>query len=209
MKNCIIFAAGCGSPPSPRFVSPEDFVIAADGGYTLCKSLGITPSLAVGDWDSLGKAPTGCPIAALPEEKDDTDTLAAIRIGIEKGCTEFHIFGGTGGRPDHTIANMQCLVFLSKQGKKGFLYGDGTVITAITDRSAEFPSTASGGISVFAADGTAYGVSESGLKYSLDNAAVASDFPIGVSNAFTGQPSKITVNKGTLYIIFPKGVFPL
>lgn len=202
MKKCIIIGAGSGAPPEKSALSPNDFVIAADGGYSICKKLGITPSLAVGDWDSLGEAPTDCPTAVLPVEKDDTDTLAAIRIGLDKGCTEFHIYFGTGGRFDHTIANMQCLVFLSKQNRKGFLYGENTVITAITNTSAEFPKTAAGDISIFAADGTAKGVTESGLKYTLNDAIVTSDFPIGVSNSFTGQPSKITVTNGTLYIIY-------
>lgn len=208
-KRCIIIGAGGGASPERSDIRPDDFVIAADGGYTKCKSLGIIPDLAVGDWDSLGAAPSDCPAAVLPEEKDDTDTLAAIRTGLEKGCEEFHIYCGTGGkRFDHTVANMQCLVFLSKKNRKGYLYDENTVITAITNTSAEFPETAEGDISVFAADGTAQGVTETGLKYSLNNAAVTSDFPIGVSNAFTGQPAKITVTDGTLYIIFPRGEFP-
>lgn len=208
-KRCVIIGAGDGASPKKSDIHTDDFVIAADGGYTKCKSLGMIPDLAVGDWDSLGAAPSDCPIAVLPEEKDDTDTLAAIRIGLEKGCEEFHIYCGTGGRRfDHTVANMQCLVFLSKKNCKGYLYGENMVITAITNTSAKFPKTAKGDISIFAADGTAQGVTETGLKYSLENAVVTSDFPIGVSNAFTGQPSKISVTDGTLYIIFPRGEFP-
>ena len=209
-KRCVIIGAGESASPEKSDIRPNDFVIAADGGYSKCKNLGIIPHLAVGDWDSLGAAPTDCPTAVLPVEKDDTDTLAAIRKGLEKGCCEFHIYCGTGGkRFDHTVANMQCLVFLSKQNRKGYLYDENTVITAITNGSAEFSETAKGDISVFAADGTAHGVTETGLKYSLENALVTSDFPIGVSNSFTGQPSKITVTDGTLYIIFPRGEFPL
>lgn len=158
-KRCVIIGAGEGALPQKTDIAPDDFVIAADGGYTQCKALGITPSLAVGDWDSLGAVPTDCPTAILPVEKDDTDTLAAIRIGLEKGCREFHIYCGTGGkRFDHTVANMQCLVFLSKQNCKGCLYGENMIITAITNGSAEFHETASGDISIFAADGAAYGV---------------------------------------------------
>lgn len=209
-KRCIIVGAGGNAPPQKSDIRPDDFVIAADGGYLKCKELGIFPDLAVGDWDSLGAAPSDCPTAVLPEEKDDTDTLAAIRKGLDNGCEEFHIYFGTGGkRFDHTVANMQCLVFLSKQNRRGYLYDENAVITAITNTSVRFPETAKGGISIFAADGTAQGVTETGLKYSLENALVTSDFPIGVSNSFTGQPSKITVTDGTLYIIFPRGEFPL
>lgn len=40
-----------------------------------------------------------------PVEKDDTDTLAAVKLGLERECTDFWIYGGTGGkRLDHTLA---------------------------------------------------------------------------------------------------------
>lgn len=209
-KRCIVVGAGGSAPLMKSDIHPDDFVIVADGGYLKCKELGIIPDLAVGDWDSLGAAPADCPTAVLPEEKDDTDTLAAIRKGLDNGCEEFHIYFGTGGkRFDHTVANMQCLVFLSKQNRRGYLYDENAVITAITNTSVRFPETAKGDISVFAANGTVRGVTETGLKYSLENAVVTSDFPIGVSNSFMGRPSKITVTDGTLYIIFPRGEFPL
>ena len=208
-KRCLIIGAGGEGVLESSDIRPDDFVIAADGGYLKCRELGIIPDLAVGDWDSLGEAPTDCPAAVLPVEKDDTDTLAALRKGIEHGCKEFHIYFGMGGkRFDHTVANMQCLVFLSKKGFRGYLYGDGSAVTAITDSSVQFSQRARGDISVFAAEGTARGVNEKGLKYSLENADVTADFPIGVSNSFTGQPSEITVGDGTLYIIFPRGEFP-
>lgn len=209
MKRCIIVAAGdtdCHIPP----LKDDDFVIAADGGFAACEKLGIKPSLAVGDWDSLKMIPTVCPVRSFPEEKDDTDTLAAIKIGLEKGFDEFHIIFGTGGRRiDHTLANMQCLLFLSKRGKRGYLYFKESIITAVTNDSIHFLNDVQGNLSVISADGTAHGVTEKGLKYSLDGADIPCDFPFGVSNSFIGQKSEISVKDGSLYIVFPKEVFPL
>lgn len=213
MKRCFIIAAGdrdCYIPP----IFENDYVIAADRGYELCKEMGIKPDLAVGDWDSLSCPPEDCPVINLPVEKDDTDTLAAIKIGLDKGYEEFHILFGAGGkRVDHTIANVQCLLYLSKRKKKGYLYFKESVITAVTNGSLRFLNNvhceaAEGDIAVFAAEGTAHGVYENGLKYSLDNADVSCDFPIGVSNSFIGQASEISVIDGSLYIVFPKEVFP-
>lgn len=208
MKRCFIIAAGdrdCFIPP----VSEKDYVIAADRGFELCEEMGIEPNLAVGDWDSLTCPPEGCPTVNLPVEKDDTDTLAAIKIGLEKGYEEFHILFGTGGkRIDHTFANMQCLLYLSKRGKKGYLYFKESVITAVTNGFLRFLNNVQGDLAIFAADGTAHGVYEKGLKYSLNNADVSCDFPIGVSNSFTGQASEISVKDGSLYVIFPKEAFP-
>lgn len=145
----------------------------------------------------------GCESIKLPTEKNDTDTLAAIRIGIKRNYEKFHILGGTGGRLDHTIANMQCLVYLSKQKKAGFLYDEKTIITAVTNGTIQFPASAEGTVSVFAADENVRGVSERGLKYSLNNYNMTNDFPIGVSNSFKGVKSTISVRSGTIYVIFP------
>ncbi|MCM1487460.1 MAG: thiamine diphosphokinase [Firmicutes bacterium] len=208
MKRCIII--GAGEYYGGAFeIKDGDYVISADGGYLHCEKMGIKPDLAVGDWDSLAAAPKGCEIFDLPVEKDDTDTLAAIRIGLEKGFDEFHILFGTGGRLDHTLANMQCLVYLADCGKRGYLYGKKQVVTAVRNESVSFSEKAAGDISVFAADGTACGVTETGLKYSLDNYDVTSAFPIGVSNSFVGTRSVISVKNGALYIIFPLGEMPL
>lgn len=205
MRKCVIIGAG-DFFGIPLKIGGSDLVIAADGGYRNCIDCGIIPNFVIGDLDSLEKEPENCALMRLPVEKDDTDTLAGIRYGLGEGIEEFHIAGGTGGRFDHTIANMQALVFLSRQNKKGFLYGKDYVITAVTDRSAAFPESACGTVSVFSAGDRAEGVYEKGLKYSLSDAVVTNEFPIGVSNAFTGEKSLITVKKGTLYIIYPTDI---
>ena len=206
--KCVIFAGGADHGFTP-VISPDDLVIAADAGYSACKKRGIMPDLAVGDWDSLVDSAIECQRVDLPVDKDDTDTLAAIRIGIERGFQEFHICCGTGGRIDHTLANLQCLVLLAKQGRRGFLYDEGSAVTAVTDGEIRFAASASGGVGVFAADGTAQDVTVKGLKYTLDNGTLTADFPVGVSNSFIGRESVIAVKKGTLYVVFPTDVFPV
>ena len=60
-------------------------------------------------------------VRRLPVEKDDTDTLAAVKLGLERGCTDFWIYGGTGGkRLDHTLANLQTLLYLRRRGPVAF-----------------------------------------------------------------------------------------
>lgn len=209
MKRCFIIAAGdkyCHIPD----ILETDYIIAADKGFELCEEMGIKPDLAVGDWDSVNEPPKGCAVVNLPVEKDDTDTLAAIKIGLEKGYEEFHILFGAGGkRIDHTLANIQCLLYLSKRGRRGYLYFKESVITAVTNGFLRFLNTVQGDLAVFAADGTAYGVYEKGLKYSLNNADVTCDFPVGVSNSFIGKGSEISVRDGSLYVVFPKEAFPV
>ena len=59
----------------------------------------------------------------VPVEKDDTDTLLAVRVALEKGYRDIRIYGAFGGRLDHTLANLATLEFLRQQGANGFLAG--------------------------------------------------------------------------------------
>ena len=124
--------------------------------------------------------------------------------GIKAGYTNFQIYCGTGGRIDHTMANLQVLAYLSANNMRGFLFDNGTVITAITNDRLCFEKIPCGYVSVFFGSTKAEGVTLRGLKYELNNAALTNTFPIGVSNKFMGGESSISVSDGTLFIVFPK-----
>lgn len=200
--TCIIIGGG-DFYGLHREVKNEDYVIAADAGYRHCEQYGIHPDLVVGDFDSLGYVPELPDIIQMPVEKDDTDTLHAVRVGMEKGYRRFAIYGGTGGtRSDHTIANIQCLLFMHRYDSRGAIYGKGIVYRGIKDETISFSSKATGDLSVFCLDGIARGVTIKGLKYELSDAEITSDFPIGCSNSFTGADASITVTDGSLILIY-------
>lgn len=202
-RICYIFAAGQwdGSQVSP---AKGDYVIAADAGYLYLKTLGIKPDLIVGDMDSLDEAPAGVQITKYPSVKDDTDTLLAVKIGLDKGYKEFRIFAGTGGRLDHTLANLQVLQYISRRGGQGYLVSNKQVITAITNDTMRFPKDCYDTVSVFTLGETAEGVSINGMEYPLRNAKMDPYYPIGVSNKLTGKSATISVKRGTLVIIWTK-----
>ena len=181
-----------------------DYIIAADKGY---ENLGAEKAdLVLGDFDSLGYVPEGENVLRFPEYKDDTDTMLAVKIGLEKGYGKFVITGGMGGRLDHTIANIQTLAYLATHGAKGYLVGDRECAAVIKNSSLSFTAGAEGNISVFAVGTEARGITLEGLKYPLDNATLTCDFPLGVSNSFTGLPSKVTVGQGMALIIWSGGL---
>ena len=203
---CYIFGAGehYGPPPVP---TSGDLVIAADGGLIYLEHHDLAPDLVVGDFDSLPKKPTSdVKTVVLPKEKDDTDMVAALREGKNRGYRIFHIYGGTGGRLDHTLANIQCIADLAQKGFQGYLFDRETVITAIHNDKITFPSSAQGTVSAFAHTEICTGVYERGLKYPLTDATLSNTYPLGVSNEFTGVPSGISVREGTLLIIYPEGI---
>ena len=135
-------------------------------------------------------------------EKDDTDTLAAVKTGLEQGCTDFFIYGGTGGkRLDHTLANLQSLLFLRRRGARGWLYGDDFLWTVIEDEALDIPRTVEWGLfSAFCLGDRAEGVDETGLQYPLENAVLTPDFPIGVSNHILKPAARISVRRGALAV---------
>jgi len=200
---CYLFGAGDHYGPPPE-TTPEDFVIAVDGGLAYLAQYRKTPDLLVGDLDSLTDSPPeGIPAVSLPQEKADTDMAAAICAGWERGYRRFHIYGGTGGRLDHTLANIQCLADLARRGGQGHLFDRDTAITAIADGGEiAFSEAATGTVSVFAHSDTAEGVREHGLKYPLENAALANTYPMGISNEFMGVPSRISVAQGVLVVVY-------
>ena len=198
MKRCVIFCAGaCGGAE----LLPGDFVIAADGGLSHCRRLGITPNEILGDFDSLGEIPEGATV--YPVEKDDTDAMLAAKRGLSLGCRDFLFYGSLDGpRLDHTVANFQMLRFLADHDARGTLVGLRQRVTLVRNGTLRFPAGMAGNISVFAIGGDAEGVTLRGLYYPLENGSLSCSFPLGVSNHFTGEEAEITVEKGNLLIIW-------
>jgi len=202
-KICYIVGAGenYGLDFVPR---PRDFVIGADGGFAHLKQSHIAADLVIGDFDSLDCMPDHPVVVALDKKKDETDAFAAVREGIKRGYREFWFYCCTGGRIDHTIANMQLLAHLSQNGLKGRLVAKDQIIAAVTDGGISFAPYSGGYISVFSHSGTSVGVYLKGLKYELEDAELTNTFPIGVSNEFVGGESAVSVGSGTLIVVFPK-----
>ena len=197
---CYIFGAGSFNGLVSRPQS-GDTVIAADGGWRICQGEGITPDLLLGDFDSLDSVPDFPHIHRVPVEKDDTDTMLAVKEGLQRGETVFHIYGGMGGsRTDHTIANLQTLLYLAEHHAQGWLYGDGEVYTAIRDGSITFPAQKKGILSVFCMGTDAEGVTIRDAFYEIADVTLTAGFPLGVSNHFIGKPITVSVKKGSLLI---------
>lgn len=196
---CVVAAS---MPAEDLFIPEGSYVIAADKGLLQLRARGAEPDLVVGDFDSLGYVPEARELVRHPVEKDDTDMLLAVREGLRRGYRTFILYGGLGGRLDHTLANIQTLAFLREHGARGLLIGEGTAVTLIENGTIRFPATAQGTLSVFCFGDRAEGVTETGLHYTLDNANLTNAFPLGVSNAFCGRGSEVSVQNGKLLLLW-------
>lgn len=200
-KTCFIVGAGSFEGMSYR---PEsgDLVIAADGGYTYLKEAGIEADVLLGDFDSLEKIPQHKHLERHSPIKDDTDMALAADYACGEGCERFFLYGGLGGRLDHTLGNIQLLMGLSRAGKEAYLIGEGSILTAITKERIVFDASASGMISEFCLGEPATGVWLRGLKYPLTDATLVCDRTLGVSNEFIGVESCAEVHGGTLVLFW-------
>lgn len=208
MKTCLIFcAAEFDHLAEP--VGPEDCILAADGGLTHLNRLGLKPTGVLGDFDSLGYVPRDARV--FPVEKDDTDAMLAARLGLELGYERFVIYGGLDGpRLDHTVANFQTLGFLADRGGESYLVGADYLVTVLKNGSLTFQTQAEGIVSVFCMGADARGVSIKNLQYPLENGVLTAGFPLGVSNHFTGKQGEISVQSGSLLILWDrKNGFPV
>jgi thiamine pyrophosphokinase len=228
-KTAYIY--GAGEYKKTPFFPENGFIIAADGGFEILKNNGIIPGLLIGDFDSLEYVPDNdrkTEVIKLPKMKDITDIGAAIAEAKRRGFSRFHIFGGTGGRLDHTLGNIAILADISKNGGEAFLWGDDFVITAITNREFLVPEAAESllfdsnalsensaqtenknaprsrenrTVSVFAWGGDAFGVTLKGFLYPLSEATLTPFFPLGISNEICEKDAAISVRSGTLVVL--------
>ena len=197
MKLCCIVGAG----PSELYTVKDAFIIAADAGIEKLKRAGVSPDLVIGDFDSLGARPMGENVRVFPVEKDDTDTMLALKEAIFLGYDTVIISGGLGGELDHTVANLQTLLYASDNGINAFLT-DGITTAAVVSDTIVFGPENAGRCSAFAFGGEAQGVTISGLKYEAENITLSPSFPLGVSNSFIRKEATISVKNGRLLVIY-------
>lgn len=180
----------------------SDYIICADSGYDHAIKAGFTPDLLIGDFDSIKAVPENIYKVTLPVEKDVTDSVAAFNEGVKNGFKSFLLFGGTGGRFEHTFANISLMANASRENIEFIIIDDNHIFKSITNSSIKIPKKSNQQISVFAFAGNAIGVTEKGFHYSLnDDTLDAFNGCLGTSNDIIADFGEISVTNGTLIII--------
>lgn len=196
-KICSII---CGAPSGALPEKPEGLIICADRGLDHALAAGLVPDIVVGDFDSAdSQPPEGVRVVRTVPEKDDTDTILACEVAIDKGCDEIRLYCALGGRTDHTIANIQTMEMMRQRGVNVTIVGEGERIYLAHEREVAIPKFR-GYVSVFS-----YGedctVSEYGMKYGLVRYRLDNSYPLGVSNEVAEDVGRIIVHAGTALII--------
>ena len=183
----------------------DDIRIAADGGYNNATLLGEKVDIALGDFDSLGKAadeiPENVEKIKVPAEKDETDTQLAVNLALSRGADDLVIIGGLDGRLDHTLSNLAILEAMSEMGVHCVMTNGQNRARYIRSTSTLIARSGFKYLSIIAADESVKGVSAEGCKYPLKNARLSRKFQYAVSNELVGNCALISVKKGGVFIV--------
>lgn len=182
-------------------LSVDDFVVYCDSGLKHLEALRISPSLIVGDFDSHENPHLDVETIVLPCEKDDTDTVFAVKEAIKRGFGDFILIGVIGARFDHSLGNVSILLYLDSQGIKGKIIDDYSEMELVSSEPA-FIDDSYSFFSLLNVSGTARGITIENAKYPLNNAEITCEYQYGISNeVLSGQTAKVTVSNGKLLLV--------
>lgn len=207
MSRCVIISS------SPKIeisflrdeVLSDDFIICADGGYKHAEKAGLVPNIIIGDFDS-AEVPsnTNATILKLPIKKDDTDTFSCVKEALSRGFDEIIIFGGTGGRMDHTYANISVLSYIRSHNARGTLIDESNSLMIISDEEMLIENKCGERFSIFAFGCESCVVTLSGFEYELEKGRLFAEIPLGISNVITADTAQVKIDEGSAVIIFSK-----
>ncbi len=203
MKRCVI--VGGADINNYSFIREKlcdnDYVVFCDSGLKHLKNLQVQPSLIVGDFDSHENPHLDVETIVLPCEKDDTDTVYAVKEAINRGFDNFLLIGVVGARLDHTLGNVSILLYLDSLGKNGCIIDDYSEMEIVSDKPIYITDDYSF-FSLLNITGCAKGITITGAKYPLAGAEISCEYQYGVSNeVLPGKVATVTVEQGKLLLV--------
>ncbi|MFH1980706.1 MAG: thiamine diphosphokinase [Pseudomonadota bacterium] len=216
-KTAAIVANGSddGLPGILANLSTVDMIIAADGGADACWHIGVTPTLIVGDLDSITDAARQAfeaarvPFITHPADKDSSDLELAITEAVSRGAERIAIYCAMGGRWDMTAANMFLLMAPCLKN----------TTTIITDGRQHIRLLRAGDrirlkgrrgdtLSLIPVGAPALGVNATGVVWPLKDDVLYPWQTRGVSNRFAGTAADIALAGGCLLCIHTENTMP-
>ena len=203
MKRCVI--VGGADINNYSFICEKicanDYVIFCDSGLKHLEQLQAKPGLIVGDFDSHENPNLDVETIVLPCEKDDTDTVYAVKEAIKRGFDNFLLIGVVGARLDHTLGNVSILLYLDSLGKKGYIIDDYSEMEIVSEKPV-FITEDYSFFSLLNITGCAKGITITGAKYPLSSAEISCEYQYGVSNeVLAGEVATVSVEQGKLLLI--------
>ncbi|TFH37914.1 MAG: thiamine diphosphokinase [Anaerolineales bacterium] len=188
-----------------------DLVVAVDGGWLHCQTLGVNADVVIGDFDSLPGMilqqlqGTDTLLIQHPREKDEIDLELALIYALEQGARTMTILGGLGGRFDMTLANVSLLFHPRLQGLPIEFWHQGQKLWLILPPGDEIPGETGDTLSLLPFGGEASGIRTTNLAYPLENERLPLGFSRGLSNLLTANTANVSLESGALLAVLTHG----
>lgn len=202
----LSFVEKTNVPQLNALSSTSDYIVCADGGVDVANMYGIRPDCVIGDFDSTNtNKRLDCLYITLPSEKNLTDTEAAINHAIELGINDITIYGGIGGRLDHTLGNVGLIEkYQGKLERLEFIDGKNSMQlldSEVCSSALLTPDSSYKYFSLIPLDSTAEGVTITGAKYCLDNVSISRSSTLCISNEISCRSAHISVRSGKVLLV--------
>ena len=205
MKRCVIVGGAeiKNYALIREYLRPDDYFIYCDCGLNHKDYLLREPDLIIGDFDSHSKPEDLNNVIVLPVVKDDTDTIYAVKEGIKRGFSDFILIGVTGGRADHSLANIYALMMLKNSGKHAVILDDYSEMSIINSGESVNIKWGCKFFSLINISGLARGINITGAKYNLTDGEIASSYQYGVSNEVLNpeHDAQVSLREGSLLLV--------
>ena len=205
-KRIIIFANGDlpDIEKARALLYDDDFIIAADGGTRHALALGRTPSIIVGDLDSLPAnfevSKFDNEIILYPKDKNETDLELAVQHALTFNPEQIIIIAALGGQLDQTLGNIT-LLSDKRLSTLDFRLDDGIEEVFFCHEQVQINGIRGDTVSLIPWHGEVTGIVTTGLKWPLQNETLYPQKTRGISNEIMSDIATIQIKSGLLLII--------
>lgn len=203
MKRCVIIGGAeiRNYNKIRRYLKDDDFNIFCDSGLRHKENLGIQAHLIIGDFDSYVKPHSDVETIELPCEKDDTDSVFAVKEAVKRNFDDFLLIGVIGGRLDHTLGNVSVLLMLDSLSKTAKIVDDYSEME-ILSKETVYIDDSFDYFSLLNVSGIAKDITIENAKFPLQNAEITCEYQYGISNeVIPGLTAKASVGEGRALLI--------
>ena len=215
VQAVVVIGGGALSARALDAVRADAVVIAADSGLDHAVAAGLRPAVLVGDLDSISASgrmwayARGVEIHEHPMDKDATDTEIAISRALEvPGVRQLLVIGGVDEagerRLDHQLATILALGHqsLGELSSVRAVLGETGFSMLHPGRHSVLDLEVGQMFSLLALHGACSGITVSGARWPLIEAAFTGTEARGVSNEASDH-TEVTVAAGVLTVVIP------
>lgn len=189
------------------YFKEDDFFIYCDSGLLhenrFMSTADTSADLILGDFDS-HEFPENrnVEIIKLPTEKDDTDSVYAVKEAIKRGFDQILMVGVIGDRLDHGLVNVYSLMYMYERDVDAVIVDDFSEMRLVGNKKGEIVEPKWAYFSLVSIAGEATGITIKNAKYEVSEAKIEPSYQYATSNEVSGDmPAKISLRDGYLLLL--------